>query len=185
LQAQVMREIFEPTLDGMRARGTPFRGVLYAGLMVTADGPKLIEYNVRFGDPEAQVLMPRLNSDLVAAMLAACDGRLGDVDLSWSDDAALTVVMATRGYPGAVEKGSEIRGLEKAEAQESVLVFQAGTRTESGRLLADGGRVLAVTATAPTVAEAQTRAYHAVDCIDWPQGFCRRDIGWRAVERAI
>ena len=167
----------------MRRRGTPFTGVLYAGLMITAEGPKLIEYNVRFGDPEAQVLMPRLTSDLVPALVAACEGRLADVELRWSDDAALTVVMATKGYPGAYARGSEIRGVAEAEAMEGVRVFHAGTKRDGGRLLADGGRVLNVTATGRTVAEAQARAYAAAERIEWPEGFYRRDIGRRAVAR--
>ena len=183
MEARVMREIVLPTLAGMRARGTPYVGVLYAGLMITADGPKLIEYNARFGDPECQVLMPRMKTDLVAALTAACDGVLKTFDVRWWDDAALTVVMAAKGYPGPVERGSEIRGLAKAEALDDVLVFHAGTAAGDGRLLANGGRVLNVTATGKTVAEAQARAYAAVSKIDWPEGFCRRDIGWRAIER--
>jgi phosphoribosylamine---glycine ligase len=183
LQDRVMAEIVAPTLATLRARGTPFVGVLYAGLMLTADGPKLIEYNVRFGDPECQVLMPRLRSDLVAAMLAARDGVLKSFDLRWSEDAALTVVMAARGYPGTPEKGSEIRGVAEAEALDNVLVFHAGTKLDEGRLRANGGRVLNITALGRSIAEAQARAYAAVDKIDWPEGFCRRDIGWRAVER--
>jgi phosphoribosylamine---glycine ligase len=183
MQARVMREIVQPTLAGMRSRGSPFVGVLYAGLMIGADGPKLIEYNVRFGDPEAQVLVPRLKTDLVAAMLAACDGVLRNFDVRWWDAAALTVVMAARGYPGPVERGSEIRGIADAEALPDVLVFHAGTATDGDRLVANGGRVVAVTATGRTVADAQHKAYAAVDFIDWPQGFCRRDIGWRAVQR--
>jgi phosphoribosylamine--glycine ligase len=183
LEREVMRAIVAPTLAAMAARGTPFSGVLYAGLMVTAEGPKLIEYNVRFGDPEAQVLMPRLRDDLVPALIAACDGALRGFSLDWSDDAALTVVMAAKGYPGAYPRGSEIRGLAAAGAMDGVLVFHAGTRRDGPRLLADGGRVLDVTATGRTVAEAQRRAYAAVDKIDWPEGFCRRDIGRRAVER--
>ncbi|MDF3061775.1 MAG: phosphoribosylamine--glycine ligase [Microvirga sp.] len=183
LQAQIMREIVRPTLAAMKRRGAPFVGVLFAGLMLTAEGPKLIEYNVRLGDPECQVLMPRLRSDLVAAMLAACDGVLASFDLRWADEAALTVVMATKGYPGPVEKGSEIRGVAEAEEMDEVLVFHAGTREEAGRLLANGGRVLNVTGLGRSIAEAQQRAYEAVGKIDWPQGFCRRDIGRRAVER--
>jgi phosphoribosylamine--glycine ligase len=178
----VMRDIVEPTLAGMRARGTPFAGILYAGLMLTAEGPKLIEYNVRFGDPECQVLMPRLESDILALMRAACDGGLDKMALKWSDDAALTVVLAARGYPGAPEKGSSIRGVEAAEAMPGLLVFHAGTREANGHLIADGGRVLNVTALGRTVAEAQERAYAGVDRIDWPEGFSRRDIGHRAVE---
>jgi phosphoribosylamine--glycine ligase len=182
MEARVMREIIEPTLAGMRARGTPFAGILYAGLMLTREGPKLIEYNVRFGDPECQVLMPRLKSDILAVMRAACDGLLREVSLAWADEAALTVVLAAPGYPGAPERGSQIRGVEAVEAMPGVLVFHAGTREANGRLVADGGRVLNVTAVGRTVADAQKRAYAAVDRIDWPQGFCRRDIGRRAVE---
>ncbi len=183
LEARVMHEIVQPTLQALKRRGTPYVGVLYAGLMVTAEGPKLIEYNVRFGDPECQVLMPRLKTDLVAAMLAACDGALEGFGVRWSEEAALTVVMATKGYPGPYAKGSEIKGVAKAEAMEDVLVFHAGTGEENGRLLAQGGRVLNVTAMGRSIAEAQAKAYAAVDAIDWPEGFCRRDIGWRAVRR--
>ena len=179
--SRTMREIIEPTLAAMRARGAPFTGILYAGLMLTAEGPKLIEYNCRFGDPETQVLMPRLKTDLVAAIVAACDGVLNRFDLRWWDEAALTVVLAARGYPGAVEKGSEIRGVEEAEKLPGIVVFHAGTRLDGERLTANGGRVLAVTASGKTIAEAQANAYAAVDKIDWPEGFCRRDIGWRAV----
>jgi phosphoribosylamine--glycine ligase len=183
MEARVMAEIIRPTLDGMKLRGTPFKGVLYAGLMITAAGPKLIEYNVRFGDPECEVLMPRLRSDLVPALLAACDGVLDAVSLRWSDQAALTVVLAARGYPEAPEKGSVIRGVEKAAALEDVLVFHAGTKQNASDLVADGGRVLNVVGLGKTVSEAQARAYAAVDAIDWPDGFCRRDIGWQAVQR--
>jgi phosphoribosylamine--glycine ligase len=180
---RTMDEIVRPTIAGMAARGTPFRGVLFAGLMITAEGPKLIEYNVRFGDPETQVLVVRLKSDLLAALLATADGVLKTFDLRWRDDAALTVVMAAKGYPGTPEKGSEIRGLAAAGASEGVEIFHAGTRRDGDRIIADGGRVLAVTARGRTVAEAQARAYAAIDKIDWPGGFCRRDIGWRAVGR--
>ncbi len=183
MQARVMREIVEPTLAAMRARGAPFTGVLYAGLMITAEGPKLIEYNVRFGDPETQVLLPRLKSDLTAALLAACDGVLKTFDLRWSDDAALTVVMAAKGYPGTFERGSEIKGVEEAGTEDDVIVFHAGTRLEGDRLLANGGRVLDVTAMGRSVGEAQARAYGAIRRIVWPGGFCRSDIGHRAVER--
>ncbi len=183
MTARTMNEIVRPTVDAMAARGTPFKGVLFAGLMITADGPKLIEYNVRFGDPETQVLMMRLKSDLLVAMLATADGTLGQVELEWSDDAALTVVYAAEGYPGTPRKGTEIRGIDAAGALDRVEVFHAGTKAVDGRIVADGGRVLAVTATGRTVAEAQTRAYEAVDRIDWPGGFCRRDIGWRAIGR--
>jgi phosphoribosylamine--glycine ligase len=183
LQSRVMREIIEPTLAGLRARGTPYTGILYAGLMLTQDGPQLIEYNARFGDPETQVLLPRLRSDLVTAFLAACDGVLHTVSLQWKDEAALTVVMAAKGYPGAVEKGSEIHGLRDAETLPNVMIFHAGTKDVGGKITANGGRVLNVTAMGATITEARTRAYEAVDRIDWPEGFCRRDIGWRAVER--
>jgi phosphoribosylamine--glycine ligase len=183
LQARVMREIIEPTIAGMRARGTPYQGILYAGLMLTDAGPQLIEFNVRFGDPETQVLMPRLESDLVALFLAASEGRLSAETTAWREDAALTVVMAAQGYPGPVERGSEIRGVERAAAQDGVQVFHAGTRDDAGRLVANGGRVLDVTALGRSVADAQKRAYAAVGAVDWPEGFCRRDIGWRAIER--
>ncbi len=181
LVQRAMDEIILPTVRGMAARGTPFRGVLYAGLMITAEGPKLIEYNTRFGDPETQVLMMRLKSDLLAALLAATDGVLGTFDLRWSDDVALTVVMASKGYPGAYEKGTEISNLDAAGAVDGVEIFHAGTEMCDGRLLATGGRVLNVTARGRTVAEAQARAYAAIDLVDWPGGFCRRDIGWRAL----
>jgi phosphoribosylamine--glycine ligase len=183
LQDRAMREIIGPTLAGMKARGTPYRGILYAGLMLTQSGPQLIEYNARLGDPETQVLLPRLASDLVAALLAACDGALNGMSLHWTDQAALTVVMAAQGYPGAVEKGSEIRGIDRAEALDGVMVFHAGTRQDGSRITAQGGRVLNVTALGATISQAQAGAYEAVSRIDWPQGFCRRDIGWRAVER--
>jgi phosphoribosylamine--glycine ligase len=151
--------------------------------MIGADGPKLIEYNVRFGDPECQVLMLRLKSDLLAALLATADGVLDRFDLRWRDEVALTVVMATKGYPGAYGKGSEITGLGEAAKVDGVTVFHAGTRSEGGRILADGGRVLDVTALGRSVSEAGDRAYAAVERIGWPEGFYRRDIGWRAVER--
>ena len=179
---RVMSEIIEPTVQGMVARGTPFKGVLYAGLMIDAGQPKLIEYNVRFGDPECQVLMMRLKSDLLPALIATCDGVLADFDLRWSEDAALTVVMAAKGYPATPETGTEIKGLDSVD-DDAVEVFHAGTRMQDERLVAAGGRVLNVTAVGSTVSEAQTRAYSAIDNIDWPGGFCRRDIGWRAVQR--
>ena len=183
LVERTMREIIDPTVKAMQARGHPFKGVLFAGLMITAEGPKLIEYNVRFGDPECQVLMPRLKSDLLAALLATADGVLANFDLRWRDDVALTVVMATNGYPGAYGKGSEIRGLDKAGEIEGVEIFHAGTVAQGDIILANGGRVLNVTATGRTVAQAQARAYQAIARIDWPEGFCRHDIGWRAVRR--
>lgn len=185
MQLRVMREIVEPTIAAMRAEGNPFTGVLFAGLMISPHGePKLIEYNVRFGDPETQVLMARLESDIVPLMLACAKGSgLEKCELRFSDDAALCVVMAAKGYPGDYVKYTEIRGLEKAGAMEGVQVFHAGTAEKDGKIVATGGRVLSVTATAFNVAEAQCRAYAAVDAIDWPEGFCRRDIGWRAVQR--
>ena len=181
---RTMREIIKPTVEGMKKRGMPFKGVLFAGLMITADGPKLIEYNVRFGDPETQVLMMRLKSDLLPALLATVDGVLENFDLRWHTDAALTVVMAGMGYPGEPLKGTEIKGLDKAADVEDVEVFHAGTKRHGDRILANGGRVLAVTARGKTVAEAQARAYQAVAKIDWTGGFCRKDIGWRAIARA-
>jgi phosphoribosylamine--glycine ligase len=184
MSRRTMDEIIRPTVAAMAERGAPFQGVLFAGLMITAEGPKLIEYNVRFGDPETQVLMLRLKSDLLAAMLATASGLLNAFDLRWSDEAALTVVYAADGYPGTPRKGTEIRGLDAAQALDSVEVFHAGTKCVDGKIVADGGRVLSVTAKGRTVAEAQTRAYEAVDKIEWPGGFCRRDIGWRAIGRA-
>jgi len=184
MEARVMAEIIAPTMAGMTQRGTPFKGVLFAGLMITAQGPKLIEYNVRFGDPECEVLMPRLKSDIVPALLAACDGVLDNITLRWSDEAALTVVLAARGYPGKPETGSIIRGIETAQTLDDVLVLHAGTKQDAaGAVLASGGRVLNLVGLGKTVADAQTRAYRGVDAIDWPEGFCRRDIGWQAVKR--
>jgi phosphoribosylamine--glycine ligase len=180
---RAMDEIVLPTVRAMKAMGAPYKGVLYAGLMITADGPKLIEYNVRFGDPECQVLMLRLMSDLLPALLAACDGMLKSFDLRWFADPALTVVMAAKGYPGSYARGSLIEGLDDAAAIEGVEIFHAGTRREGGRILADGGRVLDVCAVGKTVREARSRAYAAVDRIRWPEGFCRRDIGWQAMKR--
>jgi phosphoribosylamine--glycine ligase len=161
--------------------GSPFVGVLFAGLMIGEDGPKLIEYNTRFGDPECQVLMMRLEDDLLPLLVAAAEGRLAGMKVRWRDEAALTVVMAARGYPGTPERGGAIRGLERVPA--GVEVFQAGTALRDGVLVADGGRVLGVTALGRSVVEAQALAYRGVDAIDWPQGFCRRDIGARAIAR--
>ncbi|MBS0269496.1 MAG: phosphoribosylamine--glycine ligase [Proteobacteria bacterium] len=180
---RVMHEIIEPTVKEMAARGMPFKGVLFAGLMITATGPKLIEYNVRFGDPETQVLTMRLKSDLLAALLATTDGVLANFDLRWSDDAALTVVMAANGYPGTPQKGTEIKGLDQARAVPNVEIFHAGTRRDGERLIADGGRVLNVTGRGKTIAEARNSTYAAVAKIDWPGGFYRKDIGWRALQR--
>ena len=180
---RTMAEIIRPTVAGMRKRGTPFTGVLFAGLMITPAGPKLIEYNARFGDPETQVLLMRLKSDLLPALMATSDGTLDKITLKWASDVALTVVMAARGYPGTPLKGTEIKGLAAAAKVESVEIFHAGTKRDGGRLIADGGRVLNVTARGSSVAEAQAHAYAAVAQIDWPEGFCRKDIGWRAVAR--
>ncbi len=180
---RVMDEIIMPTVAAMKARGTPFKGVLYAGLMIQDGAPKLIEYNVRFGDPETQALVMRLKSDLLPALLATAQGTLGGFTLDWHDDAALCVVMAAKGYPGDYQKDTEINGLEAAGAEPEVEIFHAGTRREGDRILANGGRVLGVTARGPDIAAAQALAYAAVDKIDWSGGFCRRDIGWRAVKR--
>ena len=181
---RTVTEIIEPTVAAMAEAGTPFQGVLFAGLMITEKGPELIEYNVRFGDPECQVLMVRLRDDLVTLLLAAADGQLDHVSARWADEAALTVVMAAKGYPGSYEKNTEIGNLAEAGADENVEIFHAGTgRSETGACLATGGRVLNVTAMGANVAEAQAKAYAAVDKVDWPGGFCRRDIGWRAVAR--
>lgn len=182
-EARVMREIVEPALAAMREMGCPFKGALFLGLMLTPDGPKLIEFNVRFGDPEAQAILPRLEDDLLELMLAAAAGDLPRRPIRFSPRAALTVVLAARNYPGAPLTGSEIRHLERASAIEGVIVTHAGTRREGQRLLASGGRVLNVTAVADGVAKAQRLAYRGVDAIDWPGGFCRHDIGWRAVAR--
>lgn len=179
--ARTMEEIILPTIETLAKRGTPFKGVLFAGLMIGESGPKLIEYNTRFGDPECQVITLRLKEDLLPLLIATADGTLNQHTATWSDDVALTVVMAAKGYPGAYEKNTEIRGLEAAGKVEGVKVFHAGTKADGGRILATGGRVLNVTATGRTVAEARERAYKAVDLIDWPEGFCRRDIAWRAL----
>jgi len=185
LVERTMAEIIRPTVAAMISRSTPFMGVLFAGLMITAKGPQLIEYNVRFGDPETQVLMMRLRSDLLSALLATAHGLLGNEGqgLLWHDDAALTVVMAANGYPGTPVTGTEILGLEDAASMPGVQIFHAGTRADGDRILASGGRVLNITARGATVAEAQSRAYAAIAKIDWPGGFNRTDIGWRAVER--
>ena len=180
---RTMRELIEPTMRGMAEIGAPFSGILFLGLMIGKDGPKLIEYNTRFGDPECQVLMMRLNSDLLALINAAVDGKLDEVSLDWKDQPALTVVMAAEGYPSNVKKGSVIRDLDKLEGIDGVKLFHAGTAEKDGSIVASGGRVLNITAIADTVAEAQARAYEAVKLIDWPEGFYRSDIGWRAVER--
>jgi phosphoribosylamine--glycine ligase len=178
---RAMKEIVLPTVEAMKKQGTPFKGVLYAGLMIGRSGPRLVEYNCRFGDPETQVLMMRLRSDIVPALIACADGGLRHFDLRWSNETALTVILATKGYPDSYPKGSEIRGLDDAAKVPGVQIFHAGTKRDGGRMLANGGRVLNVTAMARTVQEARERAYRAVDLIDWPEGFCRRDIAWRAV----
>ena len=178
---RTMAEIIRPTVEGMVAEGSPYRGVLYAGLMLTAAGPKLIEYNVRFGDPECQVILPRLMGDFLPIVLAGADGNLDRTDPRWRPVHTMTVVLAAKGYPGSYEKGTEIRGLEAAKAVEGVTIFHAGTKLEDNRLLAAGGRVLNVTAEGETLGEARDRAYEAISLIDWPEGFHRRDIGWRAL----
>ena len=183
LQDEVMRTMVLPTVAAMAEMGRPYTGVLFAGLMISAAGPKLLEYNVRFGDPECQVLMARLNADLLAALVAAADGKLSEVELHWSDDTALVVVMAAAGYPGSYQKHTVIGGLRAAGQVPGVTVLHAGTeRNAAGEVVAIGGRVLGVTAVGSSVGEARDRAYAAVDRIQWPEGFCRRDIAWRAIQ---
>ncbi len=182
MSARIMREIIEPTVKGMLELGTPFKGVLFAGLMIGADGPKLIEYNVRFGDPETQVILPRLEEDFLALLLECALGRLRRDPIRLAPLTALTIVLAAKGYPDAPQKGSEIKGLARAEAMPFVTITHAGTRLDGDSVIADGGRVLNVTALGRDAAQAQARAYAAVDAIDWPGGFCRRDIGWRAAK---
>ena len=181
LSRRIMREIVAPTLRGMNERGSPFRGVLFAGLMINESGPKLIEFNVRFGDPEAEVILPRLEDDLTPLLLACAAGKLGADPPKLSSHAALAVVMAARGYPGEPVRGTRIRGLEEAGASPGVAVLHGGTREADGAIFADGGRVLTITAVGRNVADARERAYAAIDRIDWPEGFFRRDIGWRAI----
>jgi len=180
--ARARKEIIEPSIKGMADRGTPFTGVLFIGLMITADGPKLIEYNVRFGDPECQVLMMRLKSDIVELLTACADGTLNEENPQFDDSVALTVVMAADGYPGSYAKGTQIKGLDNV-GDDNVKVFHAGTKRDGDKLLANGGRVLNVTAKGATVQKARDRAYAAIDKINWPEGFCRKDIAWRAIER--
>ncbi|MBU1336849.1 MAG: phosphoribosylamine--glycine ligase [Alphaproteobacteria bacterium] len=179
----VLERVIWPTVRGLAARGTPYQGVLYAGLMLTPDGPKLVEYNARFGDPETQVMVLRMDSDLLPLLHATATGTLAGHDVQWKDQYALTVIMATKGYPGSYGKGSEIQGAEGIDS-DTIHVFHAGTRRDGERLLAAGGRVLNVTALGRTAREAQERAYAGVDQIVWPEGFCRRDIGWREIARA-
>jgi phosphoribosylamine--glycine ligase len=180
---RVIDEFILPALRAMQAMSAPYKGVLYAGLMLTDAGPKLIEFNVRFGDPECQVLMLRLMSDLVPALIAARDGVLRNFDLRWHREAALVIVMAAKGYPGSYRTGSTIEGIEAAASAEGVEVFHAGTRSEGNRIVANGGRVLNIAATGESVGAARARAYAAIEKIRWPEGFFRRDIGWRAVAR--
>tara|TARA_B100000686_G_scaffold341742_1_gene419610 strand:+ start:384 stop:1652 length:1269 start_codon:yes stop_codon:yes gene_type:complete len=182
ITTQVMETIITPTVEGMRSEGKPYKGVLYAGLMLTDNGPKLIEFNVRFGDPECQVLMPRLRSDIVPALIAACDGELRDFDLQWYEKTALTVVLATKGYPGPYINGSVIYGIENASKFPNAHVFHSGTKIDSNmRITAAGGRVLSITAVETSLKEAQRTAYELTKQIEWPEGFYRRDIGWRAL----
>jgi phosphoribosylamine--glycine ligase len=185
VREQTMDRIIRPVIDEMARRGEPFRGVLFAGLMIGKDGPKLIEFNVRFGDPECQVMMRLLKSDLLPVLSAAAKGELKQSALEWSRDACALVVMATKGYPGAYAKGSEIRGVDNAQQCEGVVVFHAGVKEFDGKLVADGGRVLNVTACGHTIRDAVERAYQGVACIDWPEGFYRRDIGWRALKALL
>ena len=180
---RVMNEIMIPTVKAMKAEGAPFKGVLYAGLMITDKGPQLIEFNVRFGDPECQVILFRLLSDLVPALLASIDGTLDRINLEWTDKIAITVVMAAKGYPGSYEKGTEIKNLAQAGEGADVHIFHAGTAAKDGKILATGGRVLNVTALGNTVTDARDAAYATVDKVDWPGGFWRNDIGWRAIQR--
>jgi phosphoribosylamine--glycine ligase len=181
LEQVAMEKFIRPTVAAFAAAGRPYMGVLYLGLMITREGPKLVEYNCRFGDPECQVLMPRLESDLLELLLAARGGTLDKVAVRWRPQAALTVVMASKGYPGPYSKGQTIAGLDKAAALPGVTLFHAGTQRHGSDIVAAGGRVLNVTATGATIAEAQARAYRAVDLIHWPDAFCRRDIGWRGI----
>ena len=181
LEQRIIEEIIVPVARAMVEEGHSYKGVLYAGVMIGDEGPKVLEFNVRFGDPECQVLLPRLMSDLLPALIATRDGELAHFDLRWLPSAALCVVMAAKGYPGDYEKGSEIKGLQKLDDMDDVIAFHAGTRLEEGKVITAGGRVLGVTALGGDVAEAQARAYQAIDMLDWPSGFCRRDIGWRAI----
>ena len=183
IEQEVLEKIVRPTARALSNAGTPYSGVLYIGLMITKDGPKLIEYNVRFGDPECQVLMPRMKDDLLTLMLATANGELDKSSVRWRDEVAITVVFANQGYPGSYKSGAEIRGIEKANAIEGVTVFHAGTKRDGDKILSNGGRVLNVTALGKSVTEARERAYRAIGLIDWPQGFYRSDIGWRAIER--
>ncbi|NWG71071.1 MAG: phosphoribosylamine--glycine ligase [Parvularculaceae bacterium] len=185
VEEETLARIIRPVLAEMRRGGTPFQGVLFAGLMIGESGPRLVEFNARFGDPECQVLMRRLEGDLLPALHAAATGRLHEVTLQWSRNAAAVIVLAADGYPGAYRKGGEIKGVARADALPGVVVFQAGTEEKDGRLFASGGRVLSVSAVGATLPEAVRRAYAGVDAIEWRDGFCRRDIGWRAMKTFI
>jgi phosphoribosylamine--glycine ligase len=183
LMSQINREILVPVVDGMNRHGSPYKGVLYAGIMVTAAGPRVLEFNVRFGDPETQPIFMRLKSNLLEVMLAVCDERLDEVDLEWDPRPAVCVVMASRGYPGNYEKGKVISGIDDANELEDVFVFQAGTKEQDGKLVTNGGRVLGVTAVGATIAEAKNKAYEAVDKISFEGAYCRRDIADKALKR--
>jgi len=183
LHDQIMNDIITPTIKAMAAEGCPYKGVLFCGLMITKDGPRVLEYNVRFGDPECQVLMARMASDPLEALLACANGTLKKTKIKWKDETALVVVMAADGYPGKYAKGALIKNLDQADAIDGITVFHAGTKIKDSQIVANGGRVLGVTALGKTAKSAQTLAYKGIDAIDWPQGFCRRDIGWRAIER--
>jgi phosphoribosylamine--glycine ligase len=183
IMSQIEREVLVPVVDGMNRNGTPYRGVLYAGVMITAGGPKVLEFNARFGDPETQPILMRMQSDLLEVMLAVCEGKLDKVTLQWDPRPAVCVVMASGGYPGSYEKGKEITGIENAERLGDVKVFHAGTKRQDGKLVTSGGRVLGVTAVGATVAEAQKKAYAAVDCIAWEGAYWRKDIGDKALKR--
>jgi phosphoribosylamine--glycine ligase len=180
---RIMTTIIQPTINAMSSEGCPFKGILFAGLMIKDGEVKTLEFNVRFGDPECQVLMARLDSDIVEAIDAAVTGKLVDINLSWKEEAALVVVMATNGYPSTYQNGSEIKNLNEVNEIDGVTIFHAGTKAKNGKILANGGRVLGVTALGSDVKAAQKKAYSAVDSIDWKQGFCRRDIGWRDINR--
>jgi phosphoribosylamine--glycine ligase len=182
MNARVMREIIEPTMRGLIAEGIPYIGVLFAGLMLTKDGPKLIEYNSRFGDPETQAMFARFNGDAAALLMACAKGDIDTNHLSFSPEVAICVVMAAKGYPAEYQKGSVIRGLDDAAKTEGVTILHAGTAEKNGEIVANGGRVLNIIATAPDIKTARTRAYDAIAKIDWPEGFCRKDIAWRALQ---
>ena len=181
VQERALNEIIKPTSAEMARRGTPYQGVLYAGLMIRNGAPRLVEYNVRFGDPETQPMMMRLGAQALDLMQATAEGRLASMQVNWAQDHALTVVLAAKGYPGAYQKGSAIKGLDALPEDSHHMVFHAGTRQQDGAVVASGGRVLNVTARGATLAEAAERAYDMVSCIDWPEGFYRTDIGWRAL----